>query len=1510
MPLEKGGRADKYGNRYEIKVIIYEFLKLINEENYSVTIEAIGEDEKGTDILVKLANGNIEHQQCKIRNGSNDSWTISDLKMHDIFKNWKYQLSRDKNRQVSLVSTIGCSFLVDLHSRALNTNNNPRDFYDIQIKSSSKKFQNFYEDICNEMGLSCLNINDISCSIDFLKRIHFNQISEYTLEELINQKIEIYFCSDRDRVFNILLEYIINKDILGHEITGLVLRNYLFSKGIELRSMYEDDRILPKIINLNKEYRKGFKSLDEGLIDRSEFKECIDVIKSEQNLIISGNAGQGKSGCTEAILNYCEKENIPHIAIKLDKRIPKGNCKIWSKELGFSNSIVYKLDSVSKNKQAIIILDQLDALRWTQANSFQALSVCMELIKQVKSINYERKNKMIIVFICREYDLRNDNNIKALFDTNIELNQEKNEWKNVIVRNFDESIVKKILGSEYNKLTKKTKKLLQIPNNLYIWQHLEKQETYDDCVTTNHLIDKWYTQICKNSKEVGVESEYVKKTIDEIVNNIDKMGRLYIPKTILNIEETGFDYLISSEIIIYSGNKVGFVHQSILDHFISKKMINQYYSGENIEDIVGEKNKQTPVKRYQIQMFLQNILEFESNDFLEVCKKILNSDKIRYYIKFIFYEILGQISEPDKNIINFINDSFKYDRFDEYLLDNAIYGNHSYIDILLESGILEKWFLEGGNKKNKVFILLKSINEYLDCKYVNFIEKYIFKNQLDDNNFSDCFLHDIFKDSDELFELRIKFYNKYPILLEHTFAFCFTDKIIVNENIEKRIIRLLSLCLENNINEIYYIEKGINNIKDSFFIENGQYIIDELLKYIPKNNSFDIKYGDWSECINSKKLERTVVELIKKANKQIIITDPELFWSYYEPYMGKNYIVYDEIILYGLKELPTCYSNRVIFYLSNDIDKKIFDYTSGAEDQLGLVKEVIKVHSCYCDDSYLVAFKNMIKKYISPGAVNLYKRRIEHNKSRKYEPIYWSFWGEMQYQLLSNIAYERLSYEDKSLLKVLERKFKGDFNHYSNLRCTTGWVQSPIYGKKIGKNAWLKIITNNKLLNKNGKWENENGTFIERTIESYSRDFILAVREEPETMIRLVLDNKNSVITNWIDYMFSGVSNSENINNISIEILEQMFKSFTCNENEDRAIHFCIIIDQINYFEWSSDIFLQLKDIAINSENDVKNYVIDKEKSECENLKNKALACVSGYAAKAIRSLIIRNNNLFFTFKDTINKLIISDNPIIKMTSIYPLMATYNIDNKWLEEKILYLYESDIRMICFGDAKSIFFKLYSQYRERIFLIIKEAFMSKDTMLVKIGSICICEFYILYDEFEYDIFNLKEYTEEQVNSIIDMAIIYLKYEQYCNKAKKIILRFINLDYDLELSKIFYNNIINLDRDSDFLNEIMKSKINSKIMTAFIYFLEKNTYSIIDYAEFIILLCESILFKDINNDWGIEYNLSKLVIMLYDECCNLENERSKAIAEKCLDLWDIMFEKQIGHIRVLSKELMER
>ena len=826
MPFEKGGRADKQGNRYEINCIIYEILKILNETNYSVIVEALGVDEIGTDILVTTFDGEKEHQQCKARNASKEYWDISDLKGKGIFFTWKTQLNRDNNRRVSLVSPMACSFLFDLHNRACNTSGKAEDFYDIQIMKSSREFQKFYKSFCAEMDLNSDKDVDVLKSIDYLKRISYKQISEHELQERINQNIQYLFSSEQKIVYNALLSLVTVEDILGKEITQSVLSDYFIKQKIVLRLKEGDKRIAPRISEINREYRENFRALQGTLIYRDEFDDCIKAIENEKSTIISGSAGSGKSGCTEAILNYCEERKLPHIAIKLDQRIPHKNCEIWGQGLGLPNSIAHSLHCVSRNENAVIILDQLDALRWTLANSSEALAVCMELIRQVEYLNYERKKKIIIIFVCRTYDLENDNNINSLFKKRESL---ENVWEIVKVGDFKEDVIKDIIGKNYEQLSLKLKRLLRIPSNLYIWQHLDKEETYGDCLTTSHLIDKWFEQICRKSLTAGLQQRTINETRISIVDALERTGRLYVPKQILHVEETGLDYLISSEIIVIQNNKIGFVHQSILDYFISQRMMEKYFDGQTIENIIGEKCRQTPGRRYQVQMFLQNLLEYDSGDFILIGKEMLISDNIRYYVKYVFYEILGQIQEPDDNVIQFVIDNCENEIYGNYLLNNVILMRKQYITILRNQDVLERWYSKV-EKKSIVFNLLTSIAPKLDVEDISFIKRHAFCDKKDDEQFMRCFLHDITQESDELFELRMMFYEHYPEYAKEVYI---NVETMMNQ-FKGRTIRLISFWLKNKIKSqgryVYRYEEELVDLDNYFLVDNGECILNELLQ--------------------------------------------------------------------------------------------------------------------------------------------------------------------------------------------------------------------------------------------------------------------------------------------------------------------------------------------------------------------------------------------------------------------------------------------------------------------------------------------------------------------------------------------------------------------------------------------------------------------------------------------------------------------------------------------------------
>ena len=64
---------------------------------------------------------------------------------------------------------------------------------------------------------------------------------------------------------------------------------------------------------------------------------------------------------------------------------------------------------------------------------------------------------------------------------------------------------------------------------------------------------------------------------------------------------------------------------------------------ENIEEIIGSYEQQVPSRRYQIQMFLEDLFDSSTKEFISVGKKLLDSDTIRFYIKYVFLKCLDKL---------------------------------------------------------------------------------------------------------------------------------------------------------------------------------------------------------------------------------------------------------------------------------------------------------------------------------------------------------------------------------------------------------------------------------------------------------------------------------------------------------------------------------------------------------------------------------------------------------------------------------------------------------------------------------------------------------------------------------------------------------------------------------------------------------------------------------------------------------------------------------------------------
>lgn len=1520
MSYEKGGRADKFGNKFENNWVIKNLLDVILEKKAYVQLEALGEDEAGVDIWVADNHGKKEAQQCKGRNGTDDYWTYSSVNKKGLWNTWKKQLDRDENICVSLVSPLSFIPLEGICQRARNNDNNPFDFYNTQILKSGGGIKTLFNNICSLLHFDTKTELGLYDALKYFKRIFYRQYPDSELQQLIDDKISMIFIEDSKIVYSILLKFILTNDIYGKKVTAYDLNSYLIKNNIHYRSFANDTRITPIIKNLNIEYDDAFNSFSKELLLRNESSHCWNLIQQGKSIIIHGQAGAGKSGVTANIIDFCKKEAAPYLAIKLDKRIPTDNTKVWSKSLGFPDSLSYCFDSVSKDKHAVVILDQLDALRWALSESATAITVCTQLVREFNALNNERENKISLVLVCRSYDLQTDSEIKKIFIDNI-------NWEECKVELLEKQDVKKIIGSAFNNLSPKLCNLLRVPSNLYIWTKLDSTQNIENIEATYQLVFKWKEQLEKKAKTNHIDIKLVNNTINQIVSFCADKGKLSIPLALLDIDEITKTFLISNGLINQSGNKISFTHQSILDCFLAKQMLTKYCNNEQLIDIIGSLEQQKNSRRYQTQIFFQQLLDCDNEMFLDLGSQLLNSSNIRYNFKCLYLEVLSQIQNPEECIIEFILKLLENSQWKTPIINSVIHGNSVYITQLIEDGILNSWMKD---TPETVIGLLASLSPNYDKKQVQFMRNYCLSDK-SNPNWNRCFYDNIIEDSDDFFDLKLEFYKTNPEMFNYLI---FSRDFFRNPIRSIRIISsMIPLELKNNQDNSVY-----NGVKDSILVHSDTFtnnyldVLSILWPCLPTidecSNKSEFNRSDWTNNYFKKStIKRACILIIKAATRACAKADPNKFLELYRPYMGKGYELFNEIILDGMIELGDKYADFVLDYLHKDITKNCFERSSEHRNELYYTKKLVQKYSKTCKDDTFKNFEDKIMRYIpvnqkeklknhyksaKKNTNNQTENQIKDDKERtKYYPI----WGHFQYEILKSIDSDKLSDEANNLLQVLDRNLsKSNMPYDHSADSQSGSVISPVSNKKISAKAWMKILLNTKI-GKEGKsiWSYDQNCFICNSLRDFCRSFQSYVSENPLEIIDLLLIQNSQIRPEFIESLFFGLSLSNKLIDIPNDKIEELIKKFPINTpNFYRGI--CGIIEKNPNNHWSSYIINFVKEIATNNATLEKDdSILTESNNDFYSIETKALNCVRGEAIYAISKLLWAKKMYYLTFKDCISNLVNDHNPVIKYATLNALCPIYSIDKEWAMNKTIKIFDDNFLMIGFPNSRKLFYYCYPKYQSTINRVIRTAMNSNDSRLLETCGYSIAEMYILYDNFN-DIFDIYQNNPKLQNSISTMLIIYLGKEQYREKSKQLLLQILNSDKTLNEQWIWKNllddNILDVKKDINIIKMITSEHLQPETFRDFSEYACKQK-DIKCLADVIFEASEKMLNEDMNNPETriiISTCLSKLISTLYYAVSSSNLKNDKTIANKCLDLWDEIYKIDFNIGRKLTNEIM--
>lgn len=1511
MSLEPGGRADKYGNKYENRYLAKLLIRLVKEELTSVTVEPLGINSDSVEFVSEQKDGTIKYYQCKASNTTHSKWSISDLRKYKVFERAKEIISSDVKNFYYFISPLQYNGLDELCKRA-RTNSSPDDFKKYQLTNDA--FRRMFNDCIAEFGFDRSSSSATADSVVLLSRCFFEQyITGTEAEQDLEEYIGTLFTGKASTVRVLLEQYANDTDCYGVKITAKDVVDYLEEKDIHVRNYHSNSTVLSRINILNSTYWDSYHAIHGNLLHRTATDKIIKSISDGHSVILYGKAGTGKSGCLEETILYLKQCGILYLSVKLDKYVPHTSADAYGQELGLPESPVHCLATIAAKKPCVLILDQLDALRWTSNHSSDALDVCKELIQQVEALNKYSEGKISIVFASRIFDLDNDRGLKELFESSN--SHTSIQWIKVGVDQFTKEEVAQVVGTSYNHFSSRLQKLLLTPSSLYVWSKISENAQNNSISSVFDLMNMWWQQIQKKCSLAGLQSEKVIACKDLIVTLMEKRTVFSLPRAIFVDQANEIEWFISLGLLNWNPNtkSISFTHQSFLDYFITSDILAKIYSGHELKDLIGDKNDQTPFIRYRVLAVLQNLLDSDPALFAKQSIKLLEAPYVRFYFKCTVFEIIGQCDAPTNKIYGIVDTYIKKPEWSDYITQVVLYGHPIFVMRL-------NLFPNNAFPSDELLPILKSISSKQPDFVTEKLRPFAFLNAEQDRKIYWTLCQDINDDSDGMFEFRLQLLEKNPTLLQN-----FWGLYELIKRSSARAVDIFELILRSwpnhRIQQLY-----IGEAADlSYYIKHHAWLIVTKLfpriceatsSYLPHwpEGRWSHDYDDWISNDIKEFAVRKITEMVKEAFAECAQSDPDQLIAFIKKEKYPVSAIGHECIMHAVLNLPTDYADEVIEWLLDDISLKLFVFSSCRENFLLDTAQIIQKFSPVCSmvlfrqlEQYLCNWKESTKQM-----VNTFKSRLEVRKAYD-KSVYYAYWGHLQKALLPYMDISRLSIYSKQLLGVVSRNDWIQLPYfYSGFAIGPAKiVASPVdnYTERLSDKTWLQIIsTPQSKMNDHWHRSDDGPYFIEANHQAFSSAFGNQARKEPIRFANLALSFPENCYEGYISQVLYALSDNCSSNEFDVGLVSQVIRRYGHSENPNVAIAISRIIEKHADEAWPKDIINLIKDIALNhphpnNEQDSIMSNTDPEYKTARSLLEYSMNCARGCALYAIAALLWEHYEWGDEFKSTILSASKDPNHAVRFAVMDCIFPYYNTEREFSVGIFASLTDADLRIINTPGYWKILSREYNGHSAYYRKALIEACLSEIHDLSEHAAGLLCAVGIFHnDQKALNFIMSHQLSAEQQGKICAQAISSFDLDEYHEKSKMVLMYLIDHSKNelQEFSRLFFHKYIKISRDEEFLIHLIESQQGVHLLYPFLDYLYESDEDISSFARILDVIGNSL--SQISQERGgglIVGDLVKCVVRLFDT-----GKDDPFICEICLNIWDELFMSSLHDIRPLS------
>ena len=1089
MSLIPGGRADKFGNRFERLWIVSLALDVIDGRLGSIQLEPLGFEGEGVECVVTHTDGAKIYHQCKIQNGNQASWTIAELAKNGVLQTAKKKLESDPSCKFVFISDSTVPELRDMAMHAKSCNGNSSDFarYCLISKSARDSFNKLRQ--C--WALDSEEERDAALALGFLSRMEFDRGYRDREETKLHRMAETIVEDEGKKVVRFLGDYL--EQNLGKTLASFQLVSALHENGYSLCDLRSNPSLPSAINKLQDRFREALVPhlIDQQELKRSESESLLQLALAPGKarlIFVTGEPGCGKSGVLLQLMDLLDQHAIPHLPIRLDADYPEKSVRTFSKEsLDLPRSPSQCLRFYAGEQRAVLLIDQLDAIRWTSRNSEKAWEICKEILDDAL-----RSPEMSVVVVGRTMDFDDDPKIKHWKQ---ELaNSDAVSIEGFTVGALPEEDVAALVGNYgmiYASLLPKEKEILRNCQNLRLWIELAQHGTVQGFSNRAQLLQKvWEHYKSKASIEHNLSNGDMNECLNVLVSSMERLGRLDAPRSLISRHPTAVETFQRLGIISIEGSLVRFSHQSHLDYLIIEAILQRILQAEEEPIDWLKASEQTLGRRDQVRLLLQLIREEASKIYLLFLQEIFAREDIRFHIQHLALAALGQVTEPMDGEVELVKALWAQEAWRSHVLEQVLMTNRPWLVRLTNDGSLSALLAsEDASERNQAIRLCRGSATAAPEWFEQMLAPHwMFADSEWRQILTHCLSMNPEKDTETVFGWRLELARQGLNVDEHNFELHLVNEL-ANHN-QVRACALLTAVLEGyiqycrrigRVNEARRIE--INNRDSSYLLKACQsecrefwhqlmpvfgmvIILTNELKADPEG------LAGYDSRVSAANLTRFMAELLQLSGAERLKQEGSMFIKELEELIqppASSYL--RQLIVNILSAAPVGLADEVIDCFLQiesplDINTESDSTLLRQQDSLSPQDPAMNIFARlaeYCSNDHFNALEDLVLRFHASHEKKDVKAQLEAIRDGVWRGDKPNHYGLSQYALLLTLPDHRLSERGATALRTWRSKF-GDLQGYRNSRSyNVRTIVSPIppnRARGISDAKWIKLVRN------------------------------------------------------------------------------------------------------------------------------------------------------------------------------------------------------------------------------------------------------------------------------------------------------------------------------------------------------------------------------------------------------------------------------------------------------------------